>query len=130
MSHITEQERTGTRALWFAALAAPAAWSIQLLTGDQLVELACAPGSSSSAIWGVTFETVILVLTLVCTATTGLAGYVSYRCLRKTSKGDTSTGGRARWMALAGLFVNGLFGILIVQGFLPTLFLSGCETAL
>jgi hypothetical protein len=117
-------------ALWFGTLAAPAAWSLQVLAGDQLFELACAPGSQSPDVAGVSPETIILLLSAVCAGAAVLGGIVSYGAWKTVRGHDASTGGRAGWMGLAGMFVSGLFGILIVQGFFPTLFLGVCESSL
>ena len=121
---------THSAALWFGTLAAPAAWSVQVLAGDQLFELACAPGSRSSDVVGVSAETIILVLSAVCAGAALVGGLVSYRAWRIARGRDGSTGGRVGWMGVAGMFVSGLFGILIVQGFFPTWFLSTCESSL
>lgn len=130
MSETAHRRPVPSSALWFGTLAPPAAWGVQLLTGDQLVELACAPGSGAPAVEGVGVETILLAITVASTLIVLLAGYVSYRSLQKTAAADPSTGGRARWMSMAGIFVSGMFLIIIVQGYLPMFFLSGCEPAL
>ena len=116
--------------LWFGVLAGPAAWSLQILVGYSAEEIACSAGSQTETLVGVSIEAFILVLHIALTAVTVLAGLVSYRCWRATAHGDSSTGGRARWMALAGMMVSVLFAIVIVSGFLPTLFLDSCDPAL
>ncbi|MBA3432385.1 MAG: hypothetical protein H0U16_13035 [Actinobacteria bacterium] len=130
MTDATEVRSTHSAALWFGTLAAPAAWALQILTGDQLFELVCAPGSRNTGVLGVHPETIMLVLSLACAVAAVCGAVVSYRAWRAVRYDDPSTGGRAPWMGMAGMFVSGLFGILIVQGFFPTWFLGVCERSL
>ena len=46
----TEAERGGSKLLWFGVLIGPLCWSLQILIGYNLEEIACNPGSSTQKI--------------------------------------------------------------------------------
>lgn len=130
---ITRAETRGSLALWFGILGAPLAWTAQVIIAPDLVEILCYPGAAETGLgllYGLPVEIFLVVLTAAM-ALIGIAGLlVSLSCARRLRRqGDSSIGGRARWMALAGIFVSGLFTIAIVIGFFPMLFLSACEVA-
>lgn len=117
-------------ALWFGTLGGPIAWGFQVLIGSELPELACSPGSAGPAVGGVGVESILVALDVTCALVAVLAALVAWRCWRRTGGGDESVGGRARWMAVAGIFTSVLSLVVIIQGFFPLLLLSGCSRSL
>ena len=126
----TRAESIGSAALWFGVFGGPAAWCLQILIGYNVEEIVCASGSQSQTVLGIGVEVLIVALHIGLTCVTLAAGLVSYRCWRRAGEGDASTGGRARWMAAAGMMVSILFLIIIVSGFVPALFLETCDPPL
>jgi hypothetical protein len=127
----TEAERGGSKVLWFGVLIGPLCWSLQILIGYNLEEIACNPGSSTQKIAGAEVEPVAIALTLVLGAVTALGTLVSYRCWRRTrSSGDASTGGRSEWMALAGVITSALFLFWIMTALFAPGFLVVCDPSL
>ncbi|TML74976.1 MAG: hypothetical protein E6G04_13005 [Actinobacteria bacterium] len=129
MKEITRDETRGSYLLWYGVLAGPIVWSMQLLLDYGLDEaVVCAPGNRTR---GVFFNTsigvVIQIVNAVATVLTVLAFAVSYRCYRRLRGGDSTTGNRARWMAIAGMFDSALFLMLVVMKFVPALFFHSCE---
>ena len=127
---VTAAETKGSWALWFGVLAGPSAWGAQVLVGGELPELGCAPGAGAPEVYGMSIEGLIFAATALLTAVSVLGGVVSYRCWLRARRGNASTGGRAAWMALAGIMINAVFVVMIVLGFAPLVFLSGCERSL
>jgi hypothetical protein len=127
---VTRSETVGSAALWFGILVGPLAWGLQILIGYSVEEIVCAESSHSEQFLGISVETVILGLHVALTALTFFGVLASFRCWRRTTREDPSIGGRAAWMALAGMMVSGLFLIVVVSGFLPSLFLDVCDPSL
>jgi hypothetical protein len=130
---ITRAETRGSLLLWFGILAGPLAWTTQVIVAPDLAEVLCysgAEGSGRGQAYGVDIQVFIValtaLLTLVCL--TGLV--VSLRCSRvlRTSE-DSTTAGRATWMARAGILVSALFTLATVIGFIPVFLLESCTTA-
>jgi hypothetical protein len=127
----TGAERSGSKLLWFGVLIGPVCWSLQILIGYNLEEIACNPGSSTQKIAGAEIEPLTIALTLVLGAATALGALVSYRCWRRTRRsGDASTGGRAEWMALAGVITSALFLFWIMTALFAPGFLVACDPSL
>jgi hypothetical protein len=125
--------------LWFAVLAGPLLWAVQLYVNYQWEEvLACSPAATSPGqVLGIDVRTWILLVNTVTTAGTLAALAVSLRCYRRT--GVVEVGGVrgtehhrdvGHWMALAGIFNSVLFLFLIVVGYAPALMLKPCQTPL
>jgi hypothetical protein len=126
---VSRREGRGSAALWFGVFAGPAAWSLQVLIGYNAEEIACSAGSQSEELVGVDIEPLLAVVHIALTAVTLAALIVSIRLLRLHSRGDSTTGGRATWMALAGVMVSVLFLVVLVSGFAPMWFLTTCTPA-
>lgn len=129
---ITRREGRGSILLWFGILTAPTCWATQMVVNYSLDELiSCSPASQTrGVVLGVTAESIILIVNVVLTLVSVLALASALRCLKKTGSGDDSTGGRARWMALSGVFVSALFIAMILVGFGPPLLLDACVVSL
>lgn len=112
-------------------LGAPVAWAAQLAANYVLEEwIACAPASATpGALLGFGVETWVLSITTAMTAVGLAALAVSLRCYKRTKISDPSTGGRARWMALAGIINSFVFLLPIGLGFATPLLLETCRTS-
>lgn len=118
--------------LWFGALGAPAAWTVQLIVNYSLEEwFACAPATTvRGEVLGVGVPTTALVVTSATTLIALAAGLVSLRCYRRITDGPADeVGSRARWMALAGMMNSVLYLIVILASVGPPLLLDVCESS-
>lgn len=115
----TRMPRNG--ALLYGFVIGALAWKLQLMTNYSLVPFAC---------WR---ELSILIhLASLSTLLLTLSGaWVSWNSWRQTGEGfETELGGemgRSRFLALAGLALNGFFALLILGQWLPNLLLSPCD---
>jgi hypothetical protein len=120
--------------LWFGILAAPAAWTLQVILAPDLAEILCYEGAAETGrgrIYDVGIEPILVALTVVLAGVALLGILISASCWRKLRRSpDTTTAGRAGWMALAGVLVSVLFFVAIVVGFIPMAFLESCVVAL
>ncbi|HEX2864335.1 MAG TPA: hypothetical protein VHN99_07180 [Deinococcales bacterium] len=101
---------------WFALLAAPAAWTVQLLLGFELTPAAC----SVSRLPLHALDLAALAVDLAALA----IGWSEYR--RLVGLGETIEGHAVRLMLIVGLAFSALFGLLIVFSSLPPFFLGAC----
>ena len=129
----TGAETRGSLLLWFGILAGPLAWTLQVLVAPDLNEVLCLPGARGSGrgeVWGMDVESFLLGVSAGAAVLASLGGVASFSCLRRLgARPDGTPGGRATWMARAGLFVSGLFLLAVVVGFLPFAFLESCEVS-
>ena len=129
---ITSAESAGSWRLWFGLLAAPIAWTLELIVNYSLEEwFACAPSTRARGeVLGFSVGTVALVVTSAL-AGIALAGLlVSLGCrraLRASGGGDADQ--RARWMALAGIFNSILYLVIILVSYGPPALLDVCRTS-
>jgi hypothetical protein len=127
---ISVSERQASWMLWVGVLTGPTAWSLQVLINYNLEELACSSGARDvGRIWGIGVSTWILVVDIGLAAATLAGLLLSIRCLRAAGSKDTSTGGRARWMAAVGVMAGVLFLIIIASGLAPPFLLNVCEVS-
>lgn len=130
---ITRAETRQSLLLWFGILAAPLAWTLQLVIAPDLNEILCYPGAARSGraeIYGLGIELFLVVLTAVLTVVGVVGGIAAYFCWRRLrASNDTTPASRASWMAFAGMLVSVLFVLALVVGFLPMVFLGPCEGA-
>lgn len=116
--------------LWFAVLGGAGAWSLHLVVGWGLEEIACGSGSVGSDILGIGLVAWLTAITIVLGAVTVAALLLSWRLWRQAGRpihGDADPPvGRAGFMALYGLLSNGLFLLMIVFGGVSLLFLGPC----
>ena len=126
-TEVTHAETVSSLALWYGVLAGPLAWSLQLILVFGLPEgVVCAPGSGrGSAFLGLDVQTVIQITNAAATALTVLAFVVAYTAFRRL-RVDPSEGGRARWMAAAGMFNSTLFLFLTALKFASPFLLGPC----
>jgi hypothetical protein len=119
----------GTGAQWFGVLAAPTAWSLQILIGYNLEDFLCAPASDSQAFLGMSIGAALTVIHALLVALSLAGGLVALRGWRKEND-NGSIGGRAKWMSLAGILVTVMFLIPVVLGFAPAAYLNVCDPPL
>ena len=125
---VTHAETISSFSLWYGVLAGPLAWAAQLILVFGLPEaVVCAPGAGrTTAFYGVGIESVIQIINTIAVALTLLALGVSYRSYRRLRGTDASQAGRARWMAVAGMFNSTLFLMLTALKFASPFFLGPC----
>jgi hypothetical protein len=122
------REHRGLALQWFGVLAPAGAWSTQFLVDYNLSH----PLSCSPAAIRLVNDHLKLILTAVNALTAVVAvasGVVAYACWRRVRASDPAPGGRAHWLAIAGMMSSVLFLILILTGFLPLAFLAPCAQA-
>jgi hypothetical protein len=129
----TRAETTQSLLLWLGILTGPLAWSLQTFVAPDLAEVLCYAGAAASGraeLYGFPIEQFIVVLTALLAAATIGAGIGSFSCLRRLRRSTHSTdGGRAAWMARAGILVSVLFLMGILLAPLPVVFVEGCVTS-
>jgi hypothetical protein len=121
-----------TPTLWFAVLAGPSAWVLQLYVGAYLTDVYCRRGAGESLgeVFGMSNTSFVTVLTAVTAGIALVALGVSILAYRRLRGSDSSTGGRALWMARVGVLDSALFGILIVFMFVASSQLAECAPSL
>lgn len=122
----------GTVTLWFAVLAGPSAWVLQLYVGAYLTDVFCRRGAGDSLgeVFGLSNTSFVTVLTALTAAVAAVAFVVAVAAYRRLKVDDRSTGRRALWMARVGILDNALFGILILLMFIASTRLSECAPSL
>jgi hypothetical protein len=122
----------GTVTLWFAVLAGPTAWVLQLYVGAYLTDVFCRRGAGDSLgeVFGLPNTSFVTVLTAITAGIALVALGVSVFAYRRLKAEDRSTGGRALWMARVGVLDSALFGLLIVLMFVASARLSECTPSL
>lgn len=127
---VSREEGRSTALLWFGVLAGPAAWSLEIIVGYGVEEIACSAGTVGEEIEGIGVEPIIVLLTLFLGAVAGAAGLVAFGCLRRVraSRGAAASG-RAEWMAIVGIATSAIFAILILVNLFSVVFLGVCEVA-
>ncbi|HEX2241035.1 MAG TPA: hypothetical protein VHJ82_07855 [Actinomycetota bacterium] len=129
---ISRREGRGSFLLWFGLLGAPLAWVTQLVVNYSLEEwFACSPGAQERGeVAGLGVPTAAVIVSATLTVVAVLAGLVAWRCLRRmTTRSDASVGGRARWMAVAGIMNTILYTIALVASFAPPALLDVCRSS-
>lgn len=131
MATVTKRERGGSAALWIGVLTGPIAWSLQMLVGYNLEEIACRPGSGGDRlILGAGIGPIIVWMTIALIAITVGAGLLALRCLHRIEEIDEVAATRARWMARVGLIVSGFFAFMLLLGMFAPFFFETCEPSL
>ena len=114
-------DHTGLAKLVGGFLLAPLAWLLDLQISYAMVKWACATDRS----------VMLLLLPLGSLALIGLATWWSWSCWARLRDQATSEGGRLQdrsyFLALAGLAMSAVFGLLIITSYAPRLLLSPCE---
>jgi hypothetical protein len=106
--------------LWLGLLAAPAAWTAQLVLGYGAEEADCAKGSGG---WDFSSHTVNAILFAVAGAA-ALAGLAAAVWALRSAEHDAR--GRIVFMAFGGVLVSSLFVALVVMTGIGVLSLEPC----
>ena len=117
---------------WLGVLTGPIAWMIQLLTSWAFAEVvACAPATQATGdVLGIGVNAFLATINVVLLGLTVLSGVGSYIELRRIGAGsDPTPGGRATWLATAGVMTSILFTVLIAVSFVPAELIAGCREA-
>lgn len=127
-----QRRSPGSVLLWFAVLAGPSAWVLQLYVGAYLTDVFCRRGAGDSVgeVFGLSNPAFVTVLTSVTAAIALAALIASVYAYRRLKVDDRSTGGRALWMARVGVLDSALFGILIVLMYIASARLADCAPSL
>jgi phosphotransferase system glucose/maltose/N-acetylglucosamine-specific IIC component len=113
----------GLRALWFGLFGAPAAWALQLIVSYALVAHFCYPRSTPLA--SPAFGGTRVVATVVSAALIVVAMLALVVALRSTrAAGDAES--RARFLAMAGVLVSGIFVYGTLMAALPLVSMRPC----
>jgi hypothetical protein len=123
-------------ALWFGLFGAPAAWTVEFMVNYALVAHFCYPDGTPLAAptWGGTRTLTILTSAAMCVvALLALSTAIhSWRETRPDTDQDQKRHvaevgeGRARFMALSGILVSGIFLFGVLMTALPTIFQPVC----
>lgn len=128
----TSLGRPSSRALWFGLLSGPIIWSVQFLIVYLLVEIACQAGVLQTQVLGLELVSLlVIILTAASLASVAYGGLFSYRKFQQTGDGkvfdrENLSASPARFMALSGLALNLLFGLLILLMGIPAIVLAPC----
>lgn len=132
--------------LWYGLFGAPTIWSIQLIADYALVAHFCYPGNVpiGQPTFGGTRAVglVVAVVALLVSIGSLLVALASWRETRESHGGETREGayggatarervlevgeGRARFMALSGVFVSGIFIFAVLMTALPLVTMPLC----
>lgn len=120
-SNVPPTERGLSRlGLWFSVLTGPIAWGIHSLAEYFLSPVACANHN----------ELPLHLATVLLTLVTLYAGVVGWRLWRQTGYVDQSGSDGARgwksFLAIGGVFISGMFVLIILAEGIPGLFLNVC----
>jgi hypothetical protein len=127
---VSRAEGRGSALLWFGVLGGPAAWSVEIIVGYGVEEIACSAGSASEEIEGVGVEPIIVLLTIFLGAVAAAAGLLAFGCLRRLrASREGAAGGRAEWMAIAGIATSAIFLVLILVNLFSVVYLGVCEVS-
>ena len=121
---------------WFAFLGGAAAWILHLTVGYSLSEIACGSERLDLTLLGLPGPeflgyalTLLAGLTAVAAAITAFTYFPDgVRDDPVDAPGALEVLGRRRFMAYAGLIMNGIFLIAILAGGLPFMFLRTCTS--
>jgi hypothetical protein len=110
----------GLLLLWLTVLSGPAAWALNQLIGYALVKPACSADSRLllAAVSGVTFA---------ITVAGGWKAWALFRILRDANPKGARREDRSYMLAVGGVTLNALLGLLIVTHAVSIVLLSPCE---
>lgn len=121
------------RPLLFGLLAGPVIWSLYFMGGYGLTEFACKMGllrpSAPPLNWLTATIIVLTLLSLGLVVYAAIYGYRHWDRLNEAQLGASEHDlilSTREFLAVAGIFLNILFGVLILITGIPPLFLSTC----
>lgn len=114
---------------WVGVLTSPVIWTLHLLIGYVTAEAGCETGFLGNE---ATLRAVLIWLTALGLVGIGANVFWGYKRWRQFRGGSSSVGfdlrafDRSAFMALAGLLLSVLFGILLLLNLYPFLVLTAC----
>jgi hypothetical protein len=127
----TRRSSRGPALMWFALLGAPAAWTLQHVTGYALTEAACGRAGSG---WDVPVDGATAAVTAAAAAVAVLAGLSALRLWRDTRPAEGVGGaeeapprGRVHFLATVGMAIAPLFLAIILMSGLAAIVLANCQ---
>jgi Mn2+/Fe2+ NRAMP family transporter len=105
---------------WFGLFGAPAAWTVQHVTGYALSEAACDRGGLDLDAW-------TIAVTAAAAAVAVLAGVAALATYRATPSGDEPPASRVRFLAILGMTVAPLFLAIILMSGIGVTVLVDCH---
>ena len=107
--------------LWSGIIAGPMAWAFDLMASYAVVKWVCHTRNYA----------VLPLITIASLAIVIVAATISWNALRRTTNDTPTDGGqprqRARFMAVLGLALCGLFALQILAGAVPHWMLDACQ---
>jgi hypothetical protein len=122
---------SGPALMWFALLGAPAAWTLQHVTGYALTEAAC---DRAGAHWDVPVDGATAAVTAAAAAVALLAGAAAVKVWRDTRPAKGTGGaeeppprGRIHFLATVGIVITPLFLLIILMSGAGSIVLANCQ---
>ena len=108
--------------VWVGVLGAPAAWTVQHITGYALTEVTCDERG-----WHVHMDPWTVVVTAVAVAVTIAAEAAAIATYRATRDASEPPGQRIHFLAVIGITIGPLFLALILMSGLGAVLLQACR---
>ena len=109
--------------LWLGVLGAPAAWTLQHVTGFALTEATCEEAGTSG--WNVHMDAWTIAVTATAVAVALAAEAAAIATLRATRGAESEPpAGRAHFLAVIGVTIGPLFLAMILMSGLGAIFLT------
>ncbi|HST16898.1 MAG TPA: hypothetical protein VLK36_04470 [Gaiellaceae bacterium] len=115
--------------LWFGLLAAPLAWTVQLVVGYGATIARCTGTTSSRSFSLTPWEVALTAVAAVVALTGQAAALLVFRSTRGRHETDPPPDGRVRFLVLAALLSNTLFLVVILLGGITAAGLEPCRQA-
>jgi hypothetical protein len=115
--------------LWYGLLAAPLAWTVQLVVGYGATIARCAGTSASRSFPLATWEIAVTAAAAAVALTGQAAALLVLRATRGRHETDPPPDGRVRFLVLAALLSNTLFLVVILLGGITAAGLEPCRQA-
>ena len=117
----TYWEDVGLAMLMGGVLLAPAAWFIEMQSSYAMIKWACENNARG----------VLLAMPVASLSVVAFGTWLSWSCYTKLRGDANQEGGRmidrSLLLALLGLAMNAIFGLMILTSYAPRYFLSPCE---
>jgi hypothetical protein len=106
--------------LWVTVLSGPAAWALNQLIGYALVKPVCAADAGAALL-------AVAIGTLAATVAGGWTAWTLLRRLRDANPNGGRVEDRSHMLAVGGVTLNALLGLLILTSSASLFLLSPCE---
>ena len=115
--------------LWFGLLAAPLAWTTQLVVGYGATIATCTGTAASRSFPLATWEVAVTAVAATVALVGQVAALLVFRSTRGRHETDPPPDGRVRFLVLAALLSNTLFLVVILLGGITAAGLEPCRQA-